>query len=180
MDPILKLLIKVDPVLIAPYRWFDDPMIGWWVGTSILTLWATFLGELTLAVAYRVNRAYMAKKSREALYYQEQSLRARQAGDEKAYKGINKLANEAFGQSFFSSIAMGMGSLWPAFLAAAWLNERFREVRFVLPSWAGDLELSFLGPFILLYIAARVTFVKLRPHIPFLNQASREVRRRPL
>lgn len=33
---------------------------------------------------------------------------------------MNKLANEAFGRGFFLKAAMGMASLWPAFLAAAW------------------------------------------------------------
>ena len=102
-----------------------------------------------------------------------QSIKAKQAGDEKAYKGINTLANEAFGKSFFLFMAMGMASLWPAFFAAAWLSERFNDIVFKLPGWAGGLELNFIAPFIILYIAARIIFTKLRPHIPFLNQASK-------
>jgi len=174
VDIITRVLQKIDPVLIAPYRLFDDPMIGWWVGTFVLALWAALLGELTLAVAYRVNRGPIAKTSESTLYYHEQSLKAKQAKDEGAYKKINRMANEEFGKSFFLLMAMGMGSLWPAFFAAAWLNERFADIVFKLPQWAGGVELGFLAPFVLLYIAARVLFSKLRPHIPFLRLPSQK------
>jgi hypothetical protein len=169
MKPIGLIISKIDPLLIAPYRWFADPMLGWWVGTFALALWATVLGELTLAIAYRANRKYIAKNFEKTSYFHLQSLKAKQAGDEKAYKGINKLANEEFGKSFFLFMAMGMASLWPAFFAAAWLNERFGNIVFVLPRWAGSLELNFIAPFILLYIAARVIFARLKAYIPFLK-----------
>jgi hypothetical protein len=174
MDAITWLLHKIDPVLIAPYRFFDNPMAGWWAGTFVLALWAAFLGELTLAVAYRVNRGPIAKTSERTLYYHEQSFKAKQAKDEGAYKKINRLANEAYGKTFFLFIAMGMGSLWPAFFAAAWLNERFGQIVFTLPKWAGGFELSFLAPFVILYIVARVIFTKLRPYIPFLRPPAQE------
>jgi len=162
-------LLKIDPVLIAPYRFFSSPMVGWWIGTSILALWAILLGELTMVAAYRFNRHAMNKSSERALYYHEQSLKAKQAKDEKSYKMINKLANEAYGKSFFLSMAMGMGSLWPAFFAAAWLNERFGDIVFALPLWAGGFELNFLAPFIFLYIAARILLNRARPYISLLK-----------
>jgi hypothetical protein len=171
MELFHRFLVTIDPFLIAPYRWFHDPMIGWWAGTFILALWAAFLGELTLAVGYRVNRGHMERKSEKTLYYHEQSLKAKQAGDDQAYKRINKLANEEFGKSFFLLVAMGMASLWPAFFAAAWLYERFGEIRFLLPSWAGGLQLNFIAPFVLLYVLARFIVAKLKPCIPFLKKA---------
>jgi hypothetical protein len=171
MESIHWLLVKIDPLLISPYRWFENPLLGWWVGTFLLALWASLLGELTLAVAYRINRNHISKKWDQTLYYHLQSLKAKKAGDEKAYKGINKLANEEFGKSFFLFMAMGMASLWPAFFAAAWLNKRFGDIVFAFPKWAGGLELNFIAPFIILYIAARIIFTKLRPHLPFLSQA---------
>ena len=174
MEQITWLLTTIDPVLIYPYRLFENPMLGWWVGTFILALWASLFGELTLAVAYRINRRHIAKKLDQTTYYHLQSLKAKQAGDEKAYKGINKLANEEFGKSFFLFMAMGMASLWPAFFAAAWLNKRFGDIVFVMPKWAGGFELNFIAPFIILYIVARMIFSKLKPHIPLLNQASKQ------
>ncbi|MGD8990208.1 MAG: hypothetical protein PVI00_02010 [Desulfobacterales bacterium] len=175
MDVITWLLNTIDPVLIAPYRWFANPMLGWWIGTFILALWATLIGELTLAVAYRINRNHIAKNLEQTQYYHQRSLNAKAAGDESAYKGINRLANEAFGKSFFLFMAMGMASLWPAFFAAAWLNRRFADIVFTLPKWAGGLDLNFIAPFVILYIFARVLFGKLKPYLPFLNQFARQL-----
>jgi hypothetical protein len=177
MDAINWFLNTIDPVLISPYRWFENPLLGWWVGTWILALWASLLGELTLALAYRVNRRHIAKNWEQTEYYHLRSLNAKAAGDDNAYKGINKLANEAFGKSFFLFMAMGMASLWPAFFAAAWLNKRFADIVFTLPGWAGGFELNFIAPFILLYIAARLLFSKLKPYLPFLNHVTRQNQR---
>ena len=172
MDAITWVLIAIDPVLIMPYRLFENPIIGWWVGTFVLALWATLLGELTLAAAYRINRRYIAKNLEQTQYYHERSLNAKASGDEMAYRGINKLANESFGKSFFLFMAMGMASLWPAFFAAAWLNERFANIAFTLPRWVGGFDLNFIAPFIILYIGSRFLFSKLKPYLPFFNQLS--------
>jgi hypothetical protein len=169
MDPIVPFLKTIDPFLIAPYRVFDDPVLGWWLGTLVLAFWSVLVGELTLAVVYRINRAPVSEYSKQTLYYHEQSLKAKQAGDEQAYKGINKLANEAYGKSFFLFIAMGMASLWPAFFAAAWLNLRFGDIVLALPKWAGGFELNFIAPFVLLYIPVRVVFSRIKRFIPFLK-----------
>jgi hypothetical protein len=162
MDPIVWLLTTIDPVLIAPFRFFNDPMTGWWAGIVALAFWSVLLGELTMAIVFRINRSAVAEKMDETAYYHEQSMKAKQAGDETAYKGINKLANEAYGKSFFLMIAMGMAALWPAFFAAAWLDMRFGEIVFTLPKWAGGLELNFLAPFILCYVGMRVGYSRLK------------------
>jgi hypothetical protein len=99
------------------------------------------------------------------MYYHEQSMKAKQAGDETAYKGINKLANEAYGKSFFLLMAMGMAALWPAFFAVAWLEKRFGSIGFTMPEWAGGTELSFTAPFILIYILLRVAWAKVKKRI---------------
>jgi hypothetical protein len=162
MDAITAILNTIDPVLIAPYRWFDNPLVGWWVGTLILALWAVLLGEASVAVAMRVNRRQIDRNSQETLYYHERSLSAKRSGDDSAYKGINKLANEAFGKSFFLLMATGMASLWPAFFAAAWLHLRFSGLQFPLPAWMGGIEFNFIAPFVLLYILSRMFVGRLR------------------
>ena len=169
MDPIAPFLKPLDPFLIAPYRFFENPTLGWWAGTFVLACWAVLIGELTVALVYRINRKPVADHWKQTNYYHEQSLKAKAAGDEKAYEGINKLANEAYGKSFFLFIAMGMASIWPAFFAAAWLNMRFGHLAFLLPKWAGGLELSFLTPFVLLYLAVRILFSRIKRAIPFLQ-----------
>lgn len=160
MDPLQLILNTIDPVLIFPYRLFQNPMTGWWFGTFVLAMWAVTIGEITLAFAGRMNRSAVSDNLEETLYYHDQSLKAKQAGDEEAYQGINKLANEAYGKSFFLLMAMGMAALWPAFFAAAWLDMRFGDFSFPLPAWTGGLELSFLAPFILFYIFQRMTWAR--------------------
>lgn len=165
MDTLQLILNTIDPVLIFPYRLFENPMTGWWIGTFLLAMWAVIIGEITLAVASRVNRAAVSDNLDETLYYHEQSLKAKQAGDEKAYRGINKLANEAYGKSFFLLMAMGMAALWPAFFAAAWLEKRFGDIHFSVPDWAGGFELSFLAPFLLFYLFQRITWANGKKHL---------------
>ena len=145
----------IDPFLIAPYRWTCTPFWGWWIGTFILSCWAAILGELTLAVAYRVNRTEVKERLGETSLYQQRSLNALKSGDKKAYKSINRLANEAYGKSFFLMTAMGMSSLWPAFFAAAWLQKRFGDLRFPFP--AMDEGINFVPYFIICYVLARIT-----------------------
>ncbi len=156
MDTIQMIINHIDPVLIYPYRLFGNPMAGWWAGTFCLSLWAVLIGELSLAVAGRVNRKAVAANMDETLYYHEQSMKARQAGDQAAYKGINRLANEAYGKSFFLLMAMGMAALWPAFFAAAWLDRRFGDIQFTMPDWTGGLDVNVFAPFILMYILLRI------------------------
>jgi hypothetical protein len=168
-DPATPFLKLIDPILIAPYRLVEDPMLGWWVGTLVLVWWVVLVGELTSAVVGRINRKPVSDSWGKTLYYHEQSFKAKAAGDEKAYRGINKLANEAYGKTFFLSIAMGMASLWPAFFAAAWLNLRFGHITFALPQWAGGVELNYLAPFIMLFIAVRITFSRIRRIFPLLH-----------
>lgn len=155
----------IDPVLILPFRLFDNPMTGWWVGNFCLALWCVVIGELTMAVAHRVNRKSIATNLEETEYYHEQSMKAKAAGDEKAYTGINKLANQAYGKSFFLLMAMGMAGLWPAFFAAGWLDKRFGNLQFNLPAWAGGFEISFLAPFILIYILQRIAWSRIKKKI---------------
>ncbi len=170
-----QLYIFVDPVLIAPYRWLGSALAGWWLGTLFLALWTALLSELTLGLAYYLNRRAVKEKSEKMMDYFKASVAARKEGDQSSYKSINKLANEYYGQSFFLQMAMGMGSLWPAFLAAGWLQMRFGEIRFALP--LVDFSLGFVAPFIILYIPARILFSRLkRPLLSYIRRSREESR----
>ena len=163
MDLFSGLFEAIDTLLIAPYRWPKNPVIGWWVGTFILAIWAALLGKLTIALVFRVNRSHIKETVQEMSRRHSQSMNALKAGDRAAYKAINKLANEAFGRSFFLQVAMASASLWPLPLALAWLQMRFSSVDFPLP---GNLPLignSVNYPFIFipLYILARIILGKI-------------------
>jgi hypothetical protein len=160
MDSFDWLLEFLDPVLVAPFRWPDDPLFGFWLGTLILAAWAVALGELTLKLAKRLNREPLNQHTSEAGDYHDKSISALRAGDKAAYKSINRLANESFGRAFFLQAAMGIGSLWPAFLAAAWLQARFGELRFAVPLI--DYPVNFVPILIISYAAVRVAWGRIK------------------
>ncbi|MEW5911850.1 MAG: hypothetical protein AB1814_04795 [Thermodesulfobacteriota bacterium] len=155
-------------VLAAPYLLPLPPLWAWLVGTFCLSLWCAFLGELTLAVVFRVNRRHIREVGQEVIDRQRQSINALKAGDKESYNKINKLASEAFGRAFFLQIAMGMASLWPVFFAAAWLQAHFGHVRFHLPLLPWDF--NFLVGLVPLYILARVVVSRLKRRLPFFRQ----------
>ena len=142
----------LDELLIAPYRWPDDPITGLWLGTAVLALWAVLAGSLTMKLVYRVNRRHVTATGDEVAKMHEASMNALRGGDKEAWRGINRLGNEAFGKAFFLNIAMGASSLWPAFFAAAWLRMRFENVPFLTPFG----EINYAAGFIILYIVTRV------------------------
>jgi hypothetical protein len=86
-------------------------------------------------------------------------MNALKAGDKEVYTGANKLANDAFGRSFFLQLAMGMASLWPAFLGAAWLQARFQGVPVPVPF--SDLQINWLPPYVVMYIVIRIAMSRL-------------------
>jgi len=163
MSYIDWVIYKIDIVLIAPYRWIGYPFLDWWLGTFILAGWAALLGELTLAIAYRINRKPVKDRLGETSFYHQRSINALKSGDKQSYKAINRLANEAYGKSFFLMLAMGMSSLWPAFFAAAWLQKRFGDLRFPFPIL--DNGLNFVPFFIICYVLARVLVGQLKKGI---------------
>lgn len=164
MDYIADLVQTADAILIAPYRWPGHPVTGWWLGTTILAIWTVLFGRLTTALVFRVNRGYIKETVNEVSRRHNQSMNALRAGDKAAYKGINALANEAFGKSFFLQIAMAAASLWPLPLALAWLQLRFASVDFPLPVTLPLIGNSVSYPFIFipLYILMRIVIGKFK------------------
>jgi hypothetical protein len=159
---INRLLSLLDAFLIAPYRWPRDPIWGWWLGTLLLALWCYLAGRACLAGVSRINREQVRRHNQEMLERQNQSLGALRAGDKTVYRGLNKMANEAFGKGFFLQIAMGASAMWPAFLGLAWLQARFQGLEFYLP-WPG-VAVNYAAGFIAEYIAlwAVIAYLKKR------------------
>ncbi len=129
-------------------------MAAWWAGTFVLALWAVALGHGTVYLARAINGSLLERSSFEAREFSNKSMDALRSGDKEAYKAINSLANDSFGKSFFQQVAVSAGSLWPAFLGAAWLEARFGEIRFAVP-WTEN-GLNFVPPYLICYIAARI------------------------
>ena len=141
----------MDPYLIWGYRLSDNPYAGFILGTLILAVICLIIGEITAILAQRLVGRHMESHAAEALRYGELSITAAKAGDKPSYQAANKMANEAFGLSFFSLIALSMAHLWPIPFALAWMQYRFLGVEFPLP-FIG-FSLGFIGVFIIIYVA---------------------------
>jgi hypothetical protein len=153
-------LAWLDAGLIAPYRWLHDPVWAWWAGTLVLAGWATLLGGLTSSLARRANRAHLAGLEREMADRNAQAMAALAAGDKPAYKALNKDANEAFGKLFFLKAAMGAASLWPAFLAVAWLQSRFEGL--AIPAPFTPWGIGYAPGFLICYLIVRLSIYWLK------------------
>ena len=172
MDVFNSIYRVIDTLLVAPYRWPGDPVVGWWLGTTLLALWAVILGDITTAIALWANRRRMEEADQEMVDRHHQSINALKAGDKESYKAINKLANEAFGNTFFLRLAMACASLWPAACALGWLQTRFSHVRFPLPftipALADGVGYAFI--FIPLYILVRILFGRIKARIKLFRR----------
>lgn len=96
-----SFLLALDPYLIWFYRLPGNAYAGFFLGTFILALICLLLGQLTISAAYRLAGKHLDAVAAETLKYQDLSIEAAKAGDKTSYKAANKMANEAFGKSFF-------------------------------------------------------------------------------
>jgi hypothetical protein len=144
--------LAVDPYLIWFYRLPGNAYAGFFLGTFVLAVICLVLGDVTFALAARLQGNHLDKIATEASKYQDISIGAAKAGDQTSFRAANKLANEAFGLSFFSLMALAMARLWPIPFALAWMQYRFLDVDFPIPGT--NWSLGFIGMFIIIYIAA--------------------------
>jgi hypothetical protein len=163
MEVLARLFQSIDTFLITPFRLPDNPIAGWWLGSSLLALWCTLLGDLSQALAYRANHFKIQRDEREMVEYHRHSLNALKAGDRGAFKAINKLANEAFGKTFFLQLTLACASLWPVALALGWMQTRFADVDF--PLIMTRISVSYPFIFIPLYVLTRLLYGKFKAYI---------------
>ena len=90
------------------------------------------------------------------------------AGDKGAYRAANRLANDAFGHSFFMQIALSAAFLWPAGFVLAWMSQRFWDLEFPLPFI--PYSLGYIGVFLILFIAAYFVFKPVKYRIPYFRR----------
>ena len=170
-DPIYMWL---DLVLITPYRWFGNPVAGFFFGTLVLSAWCVLLGELTFRVASRVNREHIRKLRGGMTRMHNLSVKALMLRDKENYRACNTEANEAFGRYFFSLLTLGAAVLWPIPFALAWMNNRFGHIEFdilftmpLLGSSAG-----FPAVMIPMYILCRILWAALKRRFPVFSHGA--------
>lgn len=156
------------------FRFPDEALSGYFLGIFILSLACIIIGEFSIFVAYRANRRKITRDNQDINHFQDLSIKALKAGDKKAYKACNSIANNAFGKSFFSQIALSASSLWPLFIALGWLQYRFSGVELILPfSFFGtDYTAGYFLTFVLCYITTRIIFGKLKNRFPYFKLMS--------
>ena len=165
MHPVFLFL---DPYLIWFYRITGYARLDFILGTFTLALMAVIIGEFNIALAYLAARRRIALVTDEAVKYQNLSLQALTAGDKGAYRAANRLANDAFGHSFFMQIALSAAFLWPAGFVLAWMSQRFGDLEFPLPFI--PYALGYIGVFLLLFIAAYFVFKPVKYRIPYFRR----------
>ncbi len=166
-----QLNVFVDPYLIQLFRFTGDAFVDFLIGTFLLALVAVIVGEFTIASAFLWVRESIERNADETARYQNISVDAIESGDGKTYTAANKLANDAFGKSFFQQIALASGFLWPIPFVLGWMQYRFAEVEFgVLFT---DLTVGYPFVFFPLFIAAYLAFKRVKYRIPFFRRIKR-------
>lgn len=162
------LIVQLDQVLIAPYRFFDHPVTGFFFGTFILCLWCILLGELTYRIVSRINKSHIQTFHQEMVKMHNLSIKALMLKDKTNYQACNKEANEAFGKYFFNMITLGAATLWPVPFALGWMSTRFGHLEFELQFWIPILGHSagFASVMIPMYILCRFIWAKLKRLLP--------------
>ncbi len=158
-------------VLMAPFYQYLDPYSSgstvsratplriFLLGTFVLALLSVIIGEFSISLIFRINRTFIDKQTDEIVRYQNLSIDALAAGDKEAYHASNKMANEAFGKSFFMQIAMSAAFLWPIFFVLTWMQSRFDDVEFRI--LFTDHSVGFICVFVALYAPAYLIFKRI-------------------
>ena len=166
------LYIHIDRFLIGFYRISDIPILGYLLGTAVLSLICVVLGQFTLSLAYRANRMNLKSNNNNMVRMHNLSIYALLAKNKKAYKSCNKEANDAFGKYFFAQIALGISSLWPIPFALAWMQTRFDGVEFLLPFNVPGIGLTvgYTFTFIPIYVLVYILFGKIKHRLPYFKR----------
>ena len=164
MHPYLFL----DPYLIWFFRLTGQVGLNFLLGTSVVAVLALLVGEFTSFLASFMVRGHFEQVASEAKKYQELSMEALKAGDRSAYEAANKLANEAFSKSFFMQLALSATFFWPIFFFLGWMQYRFFEQEFAIPSTG--YSLGYIGVFILLYIPIYILFKKIKRKLSYFRR----------
>ncbi|MCB2211455.1 hypothetical protein KQI52_05030 [bacterium] len=158
----------LDSLLLPLYQITGDPVTGFFVGTFLLSSIAAVLGEVTIAVLFLSNRNHYERLNAELAESHNASIDAAKRGDKDAYTFHNRKANAAFGKTFFSQIALSMGSLWPVFFALGFLQGRFADIEFPIPGTG--LAINYILIFLFEYVLARLIFNHVKYLIPGVDR----------
>lgn len=145
----------IDDALMPLFRYPDNPLSGYYLGTFVLALASVIIGEYSMAIALRLNRDMIGNDNSRMNHFHDLSVKALNAGDKAAFTACNSFANEAYGKNFFNHIALSAASLWPLLIALGWMQYRFAGIEINLPFTSEFFSLGYLSSFIMCYVFAR-------------------------
>lgn len=163
---ILSMWELFDPYSLVLYKVTGVESIDGLIGTFLVALLASIIGEFTISIVFRINRKHLDGLNTELKKYSDLSQQAAQCGDETSYKALNTKANDAYGQVFFNRFGLSAASLWPAFFALDWIQRHFGETGIRVPFSAGA---NYVVVFLFCYVLARMVFSRLKRHLPYFR-----------
>jgi len=165
--PMHPFYTIIDSFLIFFFRITGYSFVDFIIGTFILAFITLIVGEFTISLAFLASKKYIDRTNEEVVRYQNLSMDALAAGDKEAYLASNKLANDAFGRSFFMKISLSAAFLWPIFFALDWMSQRFSDVEFNVAFT--DYSVGYICVFITLYAAAYIIFKRIKYKLPYFR-----------
>jgi hypothetical protein len=168
------IFLFFDSILIWFYRLPEIPVLGFFLGTTVLAGLSVLVGEATRTLVYLLNRDYYEGLQDSMVSMHNSSIKAIGMKDKTNYKLCNRQANEYFGRVFFSQAALFSCSLWALPFALAWMHSRFSEIEFPFPGT--ELSVGFAFVFIPLFVLVRILFGKIRPRLPFFRRLDRAMK----
>jgi len=162
-----SIYLIIDPYLIWFYRITGYSLVDFFIGTFLVAWIALLLGEMTISLSFLIVRRRIESVNKRMGKYQAMSMEALEVGDQQAYKAANKLANDAFGRSFFMQIALSAAFIWPIFFTLEWMGFRFSDVEFEL--LFSNRSMGFTGVFIIMYALAYILFRQIKYKLPYFR-----------
>ncbi len=164
MEIFTYLYAEMDKLLMPFYRFPDNALPGYILGTFVLSVICVTAGRYSIALAYRFNKETIKRDNYETGHFHNLSISALKAGDKEAYKACNSIANDAYGKSFFQQVALSASALWPIFIALGWMQYRFAGVEFNLPVSIPGIGSSagYAATFLSCYIITRILSGKIK------------------
>ncbi len=158
----------LDPYLLALYRLTGDAGLDGFIGTFLVALLSSVVGEFTISIVFRINRSHLDRLNADLRNFSELSQEALRRGDEQSYKALNKQANDAWGRVFFNKFGLSAAALWPVFFALDWMQPHFLESGVPVPFFPEGA--NYVAVFLVCYILARIVFGRIKRYLPYFKQ----------
>jgi uncharacterized membrane protein (DUF106 family) len=151
-----EVLLYLDKFLINLYLFpTGNPITDFLLGTFLLSALCVVIGNVSIKLAFKINRRFISKRDEEFLEFSRKAESAAKRGEKKIWKRLNQSANNLFGKKMFFQFILGAASLWPIFFALAFMEYRFGHLRFPLP-YIENGSIGYLLIFLLEYLVARI------------------------